>query len=47
VALVAILIIAAIKIFGKKVGTSFTKSGETIEKEVGNAKSSGESTFGK
>ena len=47
VALIAILVIAALKIFGKKVGTSFKKSAETVEKEVGGAKSAGESEFGK
>ena len=47
VALIAILVIAALKIFGKKVGKSFKESAETIEREVGSAKSSGESEFGK
>lgn len=47
VALIAILVIAAIKIFGKKVGKSFTESATTIESEVKGAKSEGEGTFGK
>lgn len=43
VALIAIFAIAALKIFGKKVGTSFKNTAETVEHEVGGAKSAGES----
>ena len=42
VALIAILVIAAIKLFGKKVSTGYKDSAATIETEVGNAKSTGE-----
>ena len=34
VALIAILVIAALKFFGKKVGDSYEKSAETIHQEV-------------
>jgi Flp pilus assembly pilin Flp len=47
VALIAILVIAALKIFGRKVGKSFKKAAETIEHEVDGAKTSGEKEFGK
>ncbi|OIO76330.1 MAG: hypothetical protein AUJ85_00730 [Elusimicrobia bacterium CG1_02_37_114] len=42
VALIAILVIAALKIFGKKVSKSYKDTAETIENEVSSAKSAGE-----